>query len=305
MTRLEKKCFLFSAGMHGLLLVILVGSSAFRDKPVSKDNLILTLIPPNILDAPGAGGGSPAPAAAAPQPAQPVQTPVQAPHPAPAIVQTPQPVTPPKPVERVEPVETPMPKKVEIEPVPKPLIATEPAAKPVRKPVHEIHPSFDAVVPSTHSKSKTKTSETAAAESTSRAEANRLRRQIAESLDALATGVRNSGAKGTVVDMPGQGGGEAFAGYETVIYNAYYHAWITPDSVTDKLAGTDVKIVVARDGSIINAEIVHKSGEPALNRSVERALRAVTKLPPFPAGATDEQRSFLIRFSLEAKEGSG
>ena len=73
--------------------------------------------------------------------------------------------------------------------------------------------------------------------------------------------MRSSGAKGTVVDIPGQGGGEAFAGYETVIYNAYYHAWITPDSLADKLAAADVKIVVARDGTILSAELITNSGE--------------------------------------------
>ena len=91
-------------------------------------------------------------------------------------------------------------------------------------------------------------------------------------------GVKSSGAEETVVDMPGQGGGEAFVGYETFIYNAYYHAWITPDSVADRLAATDAKIVVARDGTILSAEIITKSGEPALDKSVERALRAVTKI---------------------------
>ncbi len=62
MTRLQKKCFLLSAGVHGLLLVILVGSSAFRDKPVTKDiPILMTMIPAKILDQAGAGGGSPEP----------------------------------------------------------------------------------------------------------------------------------------------------------------------------------------------------------------------------------------------------
>jgi TonB family protein len=283
MTRLQKKCFLFSVGMHGLLLVILLGSSAFRDKPETRDMPIFTMIPANILDAPGAGGGSPAPAVA-PQPPQPAP-PVVQPQPPAAQQQTPQ------------PVERPQPR----EPVAEP---TEPALrKVVVKPPHEIRPDYTPAT-AANLKPKTKPAATPAVESSARAEARRLR-QAAEALDALASGVRSSGAKGTVVDMPGQGGGQAFAGYETVIYNAYYHAWTTPDGVADKLAGADVKIVVARDGTILSAEIVNQSGEPALDKSVERVLRAVTRLPPFPASAHDEQRSFLIRFNLEAKEGSG
>jgi TonB family protein len=289
MTRLQKKCFLFSAGMHGLLGVIVLGSSAFREKPATKDIPILTMIPARILDEPGAGGGSPEPAAA-PQPAQPAAP----------IVRPPQPVAPPHAAELME---RPIPREVAKEPAPQPLMAKEVVANPVHK-AHEIRPDYTPATPAAR-KPKTKATESATAESSSRAATSRLQRQIAESLDALASGVKSSGAKGTVVEMPGQGGGEAFAGYETVIYNAYYHAWITPDSVADKLAATDVKIVVARDGTILSAEIISKSGEPALDKSVGRVLRAVTKLPPFPESARDEQRSFLIRFNLKAKEASG
>ena len=77
MTRLQKKCFLFSAGMHLLLGIILIGTSAFRDKPAAKDEQILTMIPSRILDEAGAGGGSPAPLPA-PQPSQPAAPVVQA-----------------------------------------------------------------------------------------------------------------------------------------------------------------------------------------------------------------------------------
>jgi len=305
MTRLQKKCFLISAGMHGLLLAILLGSSAFRDKPETSHIPILTMIPANILDAPGAGGGSPEPSVAPPpSPSQPQ------PQPAPPVVQ-PQPHVaqqpPPKPVERPqprEPVERPQPREAATEP-------TEPVSLPKKttaKRTHDIQIDFTpATVTSRKTKVKPAPTDTASDESasSSRADARSRRQELAQALEALATGVRNSGAKGTVVDMPGQGGGEAFAGYETVIYNAYYHAWSTPDSVADKLAGADVKIVVARDGRIISAEIIKRSGERALDRSVENALQAVTRLPPFPAGAHDEQRTFLLRFNLEAKEGSG
>ncbi len=301
MTRLQKKCFLISAGMHGLLLAILLASSAFRDKPETVSLPILTMIPANILDAPGAGGGSPEPAVA-PQPAQPQPQPAQPqPQPVAPAVQ-PQPQPPVVQQRAPEPVQRPQPHETVTEPTQPSLLPK----KTVVKRTHEIQPDFTPTSAPTR-KTKVKPTETASDESSSpsSSRADARRRQIAQSLDALATGVRNSGAKGTVVDMPGQGGGEAFVGYETVIYNAYYHAWNTPDSVANKLAGADVKIVVARDGTIVSAEIINKSGESALDKSVERVLRAVTRLPPFPASAHDEQRSFLLRFNLEAKEGSG
>jgi periplasmic protein TonB len=291
MTRLQKKCFLFSAGMHGLLGIIVIGSSAFSEKPAPRDIPILTMIPARILDEAGAGGGSPAPVAA----------------PQPPAVQMPQPVAPARPQPQpVRPMAHPKPAPVERVPdfQPQPWMEKEAAVKPARK-QHEIVVDYTpAATAARKATTKTKTTEPVVEETTMSAGARRLR-QIARSLEALASGVQSSGAKGTVVEMPGQGGGEAFAGYETVIYNVYYHAWIAPDGVADKLAAADVKIVVARDGAILSAEILSKSGEPAMDRSVERVLRAVTRLPPFPATAHDEQRSFLIRFNLEAKESSG
>ncbi|MGD0814236.1 MAG: energy transducer TonB [Verrucomicrobiota bacterium] len=302
MTRLQKKCFLFSAGMHGLLAVILVIGSAFRSQPATKDMQILTMIPSKIVDGADAGGGSPEPVAP-PQPAAPAAPAVQPPQPAPPAVQPPQPVEPVHPAEMVE---RPKPREVEREVAPEPSIAKETETKPAHK-THEIHPDYTPASSVTHKKNA-KASESATAEaaaSSSRAAGRRLRQEIADSLDALASGVKSSGAQGTVVDMPGQGGGEAFAGYATVIYNVYYHAWTTPDSVANKLAEVGAKIVVARDGTIISAEIVKKSSEPALDKSVGRVLRAVTKLPPFPATAHDDQRSFLLLFNLDAKEASG
>jgi periplasmic protein TonB len=300
MTRLQKKCFFVSAGMHGLLLLILLGSSAFRSRPVAKDiTLPMTMVNIPITDEQGVGGGSPGPAATAPP----------APQPAASVVSTPQAVAP---THAAQSLQHPLPQVVERKPEPQPEPRPEPQpekeaeSKPARKTHdHEIHPSFEPVKPVSHDKTKPKATEAEAADSSSSAEAKRRQRQIDKALHAFASDVKTSGADGTVVNMPGQGGGEAFVGYETVIYNVYYHAWIAPDSVADKLAATDVKIVVARDGTILSAEIVNKSGEKALDRSVDEVLRKVIKLPPFPASAHDEQRTFKIRFNLESKEASG
>ena len=80
---------------------------------------------------------------------------------------------------------------------------------------------------------------------------------------------------------------------------------LTPDNVADKLAGTDVKIVVARDGTIISAEIVNKSRERrSTDPSNELCGRWTIAALSRPM-ARDEQRIFLIRFNLNAKEASG
>jgi TolA protein len=173
-------------------------------------------------------------------------------------------------------------------------------AKPVQH--HEVHPSF---APANRAATPKSAENSQAAQAASQAELNRLR-QAEESLTKLASGVQTSAAEKTTVDIPGLGGGgELFAGYNEVVKSIYYRAWITQDTLADRVVNPVARIVVARDGTIVSAELTNPSGDPALDRSVERALRAVPRLPPFPAGAREEERAFRIRFSLDAKKASG
>lgn len=297
MNRLQKKCFAFSIGLHGLLAVILLCSAAFRNRVEETDAPILSLIPANILDTAGVGGGEPAAAihAAQAQLAPQPQTQPVAPRP-----QTEPQVVQPQPVRRVE-RQKPQEAEEETHPV---VAADNPLPRP-SKPhrQHEIHPTFTSADGTTaHGKPETPE---ASSQVSARSEAHRLS-EIENSLDHLASGVQTSGAGRTVVDIPGiGGGGEVFAGYRDVVRSFYYRAWVAPENGGDKSALPEARIVVARDGSIISAELVSPSGEATLDKSVIRALRAVAKLPPFPASARDEQRTFRIQFSLDLKESSG
>jgi len=55
-------------------------------------------------------------------------------------------------------------------------------------------------------------------------------------------------------------GGEVFAGYRDVVRSAYYRAWVAPENGGDKSAVPEARIVVARDGGIISAELVALPG---------------------------------------------
>ena len=166
---------------------------------------------------------------------------------------------------------------------------------------NEVIPTF---TPATRSTNARASGAADAAASAARARAQRLK-QVADSLSNLATGVESSGAPKTEVDVGISGGGEVFASYRQVIYSIYYRAWTTPDNVADQLATADARIIIARDGSIKSAEVISRSGTTSVDRSVERALRAVTQLPAFPAESHDQERIFVIRFNLKAKEGTG
>jgi protein TonB len=289
MTRLQKKCLIAAAGLHGALVLLLLLTAAFRSEPALKEEQVLDLVSPRLLDRAGFGGSLPA--EAAPLPPLPPQPPQAESHPAPAEPQpAPRSVTREKPAAESKPRETPS----------KPAATTaaeKPAGQPKRE-AHEVKPEYTpAVAGAKPGRTEAKRTEPDAVPSRAAA--------VAGALNDLASGVRANTARATVVELPGQGGGEAFTGYETAIFNAYYRAWKTPDETTDRLAAAEVKIVVARDGSIVSAEITGKSGDAAMDRSVQRALEAVKELPAFPEKATDSQRSFIIKFNLEAKQSSG
>jgi outer membrane biosynthesis protein TonB len=111
----------------------------------------------------------------------------------------------------------------------------------------------------------------------------------------------------TVATLQGEGGGEAFVNYRTAIFNAYFHAWKTPETAAHNKAVANVKIVVARNGDVLSSDIVTKSGDADVDKSVQRALDQVEreKLPPFPSSSQDTVRTFILRFDLEAKQSAG
>jgi TonB family protein len=206
-------------------------------------------------------------------------------------------------------VERPTPQEEEVETHPV-AVSENAIPRPVKTHHHEIHPTFTPTNPTTHTKThkiseSTEAAEEESAASTARAESRR-RSEIQSAFNNLASNVRTSGAGRTTVETPGVGGGgDVFAGYWDVVKARYYHAWIAPENGTDRSSTPEARITVSRDGSILSAELISPSGDTSLDRSVSRALRDVTNLPPFPAGAHDEQRTFRIKFSLDLKEATG
>lgn len=109
---------------------------------------------------------------------------------------------------------------------------------------------------------------------------------------------------GTAIEMPGPGG-EAFANYGLYVRSMYDSAWSAPQDAPEDSAKVQIKVVIGRDGSIVSSEITRKSGNPALDKSVQRALNSVRQFPPFPAESTDRERVFFINFDLKAKRQIG
>jgi TonB family protein len=316
MTRFETKCLVGAAGLHGVLLGTILATAAFRTEPPKQSVTPISWIALQTSDTPGLMKGNPdaRPTVAKQQPpaAQPAEP-----------VAQPQPEKPQPQPEKVEPRSEPTPPKVQSDPPPKPhRHSVEPDLTPIHKTeseplnpkswksrvksANDIKVDLSTKVKTSHHTTRTSSSSDDEAEARAQAAAQRRTAQsIGRTLGDLAKGINKSAAKADVFDLPGQGGNAAFVDYRTALFSAYYNAWTCPQEVDSDLAAVEVKVVVARNGSIISAEITRKSSDGSLNRSVQRALDAVSKLPPFPEGSTDEQRSFKIRFNVKAKQSLG
>jgi TonB family protein len=264
MNRLQKKCVIATAGVHLLLLTLLiVGPAFFSPRPKADDIHILDVIPANLVDAAFNSGV----AGAVPPPPEPVAPPTPPP---------PTPATPPEPpkVEKVEPVKPPEKlSPAELKPLDK-TAKTEP-----RKP--EV--STKLVV------------RNAPKASPNSANANAARAR------AIRSALKNLNSKltsGTVVDAPGTGS-VAYGSYKDALGSIYYNAW-TPEGGGDDEANTYVRITVAADGTVIDARIITPSGDEKMDNSIRRALQRVTEVPPLP-DQSKVQQEFTIVFNLKAK----
>jgi TonB family protein len=339
MSRLQRKCMFASLTAHGLLLALLVVSSAFVKAPSKQEPVHFVKIfrDSKITDDATQGGGNPnVPSDATPPPAQPIVQP-----PAQPLVQEPLPKieTPPTPkVQRVEPPpqtkETKQEKKKQPKQetpkitenknakriIPKPNLTEKPQDAP-KPPKHEIEVNLDIkkATPDPNVEKLKQERLRAAKEERLRQEkerqaqerarqeaidqANREYKRTMEALGNIVGKVENKMSTGVSIDAPGPGG-EAFINYADLIWTKYYQAWQTPEA-RDVRNPVRVEIVVAKDGRVISANIIKPSGDSQLDRSVRQALDRVSKLPAFPPGATDPQRTFRINFELKSKRQFG
>lgn len=291
MDRLGKKCFVASCGMHAVLvLVVLFGAAFFTPEKKAPPVDNLTMIPSRLIDdALSGGGGNPkiAPSDAKikgdtlnPVPPQPVK---------------PQPEPPKQKV-----VETPQPKPPE--PKPPKIETPKPTTKTIPKDPPKTTTKKDAPIELTPV-SKTKTDREKArkeAEAKARAADKAAQDRMAKAIGKVRESMKQGFTSGTAVEVSGPGG-EAYASYRSFVFAAYDNAWQVQPDIADDDAVVVARIVIHRTGRIISAAISERSGMSALDKSVQRALDGVKSLPPFPESTRDQERTFVIEFSLKAK----
>src|SRR5262245_12378843 len=266
MNRLQKKCFIASTGMHCLLgLILFVGPAFLSPRAKVEESQYLEMIPSKLVDGPvHSGGGSPPPKPQAPGPVQPPPTPRPSDPPAER--------NPDPPKRQVEAKNDPDP-----DPVPsrrKPVVSTTPVA---RKPSSK---------PSTKTQSTTDDREQQLADS--------RRKAASDLLKTSAKSLREGLSSGTEVVMPGEGVGEAYASYASAVRSIYEAAWIPPDDTANDNAITKVTVTIEYTGKVLSASVIRPSGETTVDRSVQRTLDRVRFIRPFPEGAKDKQRTYVI-----------
>ncbi|MDC0143266.1 TonB family protein [Verrucomicrobia bacterium] len=271
MTRLLKKCFFLSVGLHVLLVAVLILGAAFLVTQPEKVPAVLSMIAPseleNLLN-------PPVPAQTKPninQPSAVRHTQVTPPRPpVKPIVQPPR-VTPPKPKPTPRP-KNPTPKK------------PKPKTKSTAKTPSQIRVNIGN--PKNHTdKTRPTPSRPVNPAVSSKEVSNALK------------GLNNLSAK---INVQVSGSNRAaFATYAQHVVAVYRRAW--QPLIPKNLARTriaEVSVTIDRTGRVIRASITRRTGDAALDKSVQRALDKVRSVgKSFPSGSRDAQRTFILDFT--------
>ena len=291
--RLQKKCFIASAGFHVLLaLVLLVGPGFLSKPPKTEDVPFLDFIPVKTVDDLVSGGGNPnakppAALAAPPQAQPPPQPQPAAPKPLPQPEPDPQPPEPApskqkipdfKEDDGVDTAKQPKPRKIEIS---KTLITRKRDTSAADK------------------RAKEEAQEQAKA-------ADDARRRLARQIGQVAETIGNEVSGGTSIELKGPGGGGVpYGNWKSAIKTIYERAWLLPEGVADDDAATLASVTIARDGTVLSSSITRPSNDPVVDRSVQAALDRVRTAAPLPDTANESKRTITINFSVKAKRALG
>ena len=278
MNRTQKKCFIATAGFHLLLLAVLfIGPAFFSASSKPDDTQVIDFIPARLIDAPFTGDGNLNPK---PPPSAPVQRQVAPPaQPATLVQPAPQKETVRETVKETRPVKQ-SPESV------------EPAKETKRR-----LPDVSTKIVNRSADDDKRARERA------RAEARQQAAALRQTMQRLREGLSSS----TTIETPSGfgGGGEAYASYALVVKSKYENAWIPPSDTSSDDATVKARVTIASDGTVLSALIIQPSGDAKVDASVRRTLEQVRFIAPFPEGAQEKQRPYIINFNLKAKRLTG
>lgn len=269
MSRLLKKCLFLSIGLHILLAAALLICTAFFVVKPEKIMPTLSMIAPDVLD----NLLNP----------RPVSTPRKNPNPPVRRIVTP---APPRKV-------TPTP--------PRKVTPTPPRKVTPKKQSPSLKPTKSKVTP----KPKRKTIKIAQNTQTSKGATGRPKKNThpkappvsAKQLNTIKS-MRNQLSAAINVNVAGANAA-AFTSYANFVVGVYRRTWepLIPSGLARSRIAK-VSVTIRRDGRVLSARIIRKTGDAALDRSVQRALDRVKTIgKSFPLGSKDSQRTFTLDFT--------
>jgi len=286
-----RRTVLIVVALHvGLLLFVgLPFASCHKPPPIQ---------PVEIIDLgslrPGPGLPSPTPASAQNSPTQPASE-IQSPKSKISV--------PPEPAPTEEPEPTPTPPTPEPRPTPKTEPIPNPETKPLPTPQPEIQKKHQVKVSTTKKKvsisTATPENKTASPKSTAPAgpTASDIKNRLASKLPAEQGGGGGDGAGNA--GRP-DGVADDFSWYRALIKQSIQSAWKKPPIPAGEKIYTEVEIKIAFDGSVTFIKLSRPSGDPAMDASVEQAVRSTPRLPkPLPPGLGSPDYIVIIQFKLE------
>ena len=269
MSRLLKKCLFLSIGLHILLAAALLICTAFFVVKPEKIMPTLSMIAPDVLD----NLLNP----------RPVSTPRKNPNPPVRRIVTP---APPRKV-------TPTP--------PRKVTPTPPRKVTPKKQSPSLKPTKSKVTP----KPKRNTIKIAQNTQTSKGATGRPKKNThpkappvsAKQLNTIKS-MRNQLSAAINVNVAGANAA-AFTSYANFVVGVYRRTWepLIPSGLARSRIAK-VSVTIRRDGRVLSARIIRKTGDAALDRSVQRALDRVKTIgKSFPSGSKDSQRTFTLDFT--------
>lgn len=272
-----------------------------------------------------------------PRPPAPAPKPVEPPK---AVEKAPPPPTPkaPKELPKREPVKEPAPKAAKVEPRPLPVTAKgkeAPAKKEAKKSKEpEPPPTKNTSAKATSAKATStkpaiKLADTSHltsrhaeedAKAKQRAEAEERAQSVAAAkaaqqahlqrvakMKSILGGVQGGLSSPVDINIDAGGGpnAAAFLDYGQMMVRIYEQMWLVPPNLTDSLAIVGVTVTVARNGRVLDCQLLKPSGNSAVDKSVRETLQKVIQFEPFPASFRESQRTFNIDFNLKAKRTTG
>ena len=288
-----RRTVLIVFGIHlGLLL--------FLGLPFAQCHKTPPLKPVEMIDLgslrPGPGLPSPTSSSAQPSPTKPApeiqnqksEVPV-APKPTPVeeTKPTPTPEPEPEPVQKPEPTPTP-----EVKPVPTPLPVPP-------KPKHQVKVS--ATKKKVSVSTSTASTESSASSTQSHEPAGPSASDIKNRLASKIPGeVGGGGGDGTGNAGRPDGIADDFSWYRALIKQCIQSSWKKPPIPAGEKIYTEVEIKISESGAVTFLRISQPSGDPAMDSSVEQAVRSTPRLPkPLPAGLGSPDYTVIIQFKLE------